>query len=125
MMDINVDLLQWSISFLIKKLELVKELHKATIRKLKKRKVHSPFIDNIWGADLTDMQLINKFNKGFRFLLRVIDTYSKYETNNKDPKFKIGDVIRISKHKNTFTKGYIANWSEEVFVIKKRLELKK
>ena len=42
------------------------------------RKVHSPFIDNIWSADLADMQLISKFNKGFLFLLRVIDIYSKY-----------------------------------------------
>ena len=35
-------------------------------------------IDNIWGADLTDMQLISKFNKGFRFLLCVINIHSKY-----------------------------------------------
>ena len=32
----------------------------------------------MWGADLADMQLLSKFNKGFRFLLCVIDTYSKY-----------------------------------------------
>ena len=42
--------------------ELAEELHKAIIRKLNKRKVHSPFIDNIWGADLAEMQLISKFN---------------------------------------------------------------
>ena len=41
-------------------------------------KVHSPFIDNIWGADLTDTELISKFHKRFRFLLCVIDIYSKY-----------------------------------------------
>ena len=35
-------------------------------------------LDNIWGADLADMQLISKFNKGFRFLLCVIDIFSKY-----------------------------------------------
>ena len=58
--------------------KLAEELHKPIIRKFSKRKVHSPFIDNIWGADLTDMQLISKFNKGFRFLLCVIDIYSKY-----------------------------------------------
>ena len=51
----------------IKNKELPEELHKLIIRKIKKRKVHSPFIDNIWGADLTYMQLISKFNKGFRF----------------------------------------------------------
>ena len=58
--------------------QLAKELHKPIIRKLKKRKVYSGFKDNIWGADLADMQLISKFNNGFRFLLCVIDTFSKY-----------------------------------------------
>ena len=38
---------------------------------------------------------------------------------NKDPKFKIGDVVRISKYKNIFPEGYTSNWSKEVFVIKK------
>ena len=37
----------------------------------------------------------------------------------KDPKFKIGDHVRISKYKNIFAKGYTPNWSEEVFVISK------
>ena len=41
------------------------------------------------------------------------------EINNKDPKFKVGDHIRISKYKNIFATGYMPNWSEEVFVIKK------
>ena len=45
---------------------------------LTKRKVYSAFRDNIWAADLADMQLISKFNKGFRFLLCAIDIYSKY-----------------------------------------------
>ena len=58
--------------------ELAEELHKPVLRKFEKRKVHSYLLDNIWGADLADMQLINKFNKGFRFLLCVIDIYSKY-----------------------------------------------
>ena len=59
-------------------LQLAKELHKPIIRKFQKRKVSLGFRDNIWGADLADMQLISKFNKGFRFLLCVIDTFSKY-----------------------------------------------
>ena len=58
--------------------KLAKELLKPVIIKFNKRKVLSPFIDKIWGADLAIMQLINKFNKGFRFLLCVIDIYSKY-----------------------------------------------
>ena len=230
--------------------------HKPIIRKCEKRKVHAAFKDNIWGADLADMQLLSKYNKGIRFLLCVIDIFSKYawvvplkdkkgisivtalqiilkesnrrakgasaqhvrpnkiwvdkdsefynasfkkrlqandivmysannegksvvaerfirtlkskiykymtsisknvyidklddivdeynntyhttikmkpidvkdntyintdkETNDKDPKFKVGDRVRISKYKNIFAKGYTPNWSEEVFVIKK------
>ena len=41
------------------------------------------------------------------------------EINNKDPKFKAGDRVRISKYKNIFAKGCTPNWSEEIFVIKK------
>ena len=37
------------------------------------------------------------------------------EINEKDPKFKIGHIVRISKYKNIFTKGYVLNWSGEVF----------
>ena len=48
------------------------------MRKFNKRKVHSPFIDNIWGVYLADMQFISKFNKGFSFFLCVFDIYSKY-----------------------------------------------
>ena len=225
--------------------QLANELHKPIIRKFEKRKVYSTFKDNIWGVDLADMQLLSKYNKGIRFLLCVIDIFSKYawvvplkdkkgisivkafqiilkqsnrkpnkiwvdkgsefynayfkkwlrdnniamysthnegksvaaerfirtlkgkiykymtsisknvyidklddivdeynntyhttikmkptdvkdntyintskEINNKDPKFKVGDYLRISKYKNIFGKGYIPNWSEEVFIIK-------
>ena len=41
------------------------------------------------------------------------------EVNDNDPKFKVGDHVRISKYKNNFAKGYTRNWSEEVFLIKK------
>ena len=226
--------------------QLANELHKPIIRKFEKRRVHSTFKDNIWGVDLADMQLLSKYNKGIRFLLCVIDIFSKYawvvplkdkkdtsivkafqiilkqsnrkpikiwvdkgsefynvyfkkwlqdndifmysthnegksvvaerfiktskgkiykymisisknvyidklddivdeynntyhttikmkpidvkdntyihaskEINNKDPKFKVDDHVRISKYKNIFVKGYMPNWSEEVFVIKK------
>ena len=223
---------------------LADELRKPIFRKFEKRKVYSAFKDNIWATDLADMQLISKLNKGFRFLLCVIDIYSKYawvvplkdkkgviivnafqsilkksnrkpnkiwvdkgsefynfkkwlkdnciemfsthnegksvvserlirttknkiykymtstsknvyihklddivhkynnkkhrtikikpidvkdntyidfgkELNDNDPKFKVGDHVRISKYKNIFAKGYTPNWSEEIFVIKK------
>ena len=227
-------------------IQLADELHKPIIRKFKKRKVYSSFRDNIWGVDLADMQLLSKFNKGFRFLLCVIDIVSKYgwviplkdkkgisivdefqkilkesnrkpnkiwvdkgselynnsfkkwlqdndivmystnnegksviaerfirtlknkiykymtsisknvyidqidnigkeynntyhtsikmksvdvkhstyidfkkKSNDKNPKFKVGDHVRISKYNNIFAKGYMLNWSEEIFVIKK------
>ena len=201
--------------------------------------MYSSFKDNIWGVELADMQLLSKFNKGFRFLLCVIDIFSKYawviplkdkkgvsifnafqiilkesnrkpnkiwvdkeskkwlrdnnikmysthnegksviaerfiktlknkiykyilqyqkmcifinymillkkynntyhtsikmkpvdvkdntyidfkkEVNDKNPKFKIGDHVRISKYKNIFAKGYMPHWSEEIFVFSK------
>ena len=89
-MDINVKLLQRFINLLIKKLLVVllkmkicqtKNQHKNYINQLLedlKKKVHSSFIYNIWDADLADMQLISKFRKGIRFLLRVTDIQSKY-----------------------------------------------
>ena len=58
--------------------QLVEELHKSIIRKCKKQRVHSSFKDKIWGAYLADMQLISKYNKGFRFLLCVVDIFGKY-----------------------------------------------
>ena len=59
-------------------IKLANELHKPIIRKFNKRKVYSSFKDNIWGADLADMQLLSKFNKGIKYLLCVIDLFSKY-----------------------------------------------
>ena len=58
--------------------QLANELHKPIIRKFEKRKVYSTFKDNIWGVDLADMELLSKYNKGIRFLLCVIDIFSKY-----------------------------------------------
>ena len=49
------------------------------------------------------------------------NTYINFskEINDGNPKFKIGDIVRISKYKNIFAKDCVPNWSEEVFVIKK------
>ena len=57
--------------------QLAEKLSKLIVRKFEKRKVYSSFIDNMWGADLSDMQLISKFNKRICFLLCVIDIFSK------------------------------------------------
>ena len=49
------------------------------------------------------------------------NTYTNIDKkiNNKDPKFKVGDLVRISKYENVFAKRYVLNWSEEVFVVNK------
>ena len=49
------------------------------------------------------------------------DSFGEYneESNEKDPKFKVNDHVRISKYKNVFAKGYAPNWSEEIFIVKK------
>ena len=49
------------------------------------------------------------------------DSYAEYNenSNKRNPKFKVGDNVRISKYKNIFAKGYVPNWLEEIFVIKK------
>ena len=71
--------------------------------------------------------LVNKYNNIYHKIIKMkpadvkprkyID--SSKEINYQDPKFKFGDTVRISKYKNILAKGYVSNWSEEVFVIKK------
>ena len=55
--------------------------------------------------------------------IEVMDNYyakdPSIKPNKKDPKFKVGDNVRISKYKNIFAKGFIPNWSEDVFLINK------
>ena len=57
---------------------LADELHKPIIRKFNKRKVYPQFKDNTWRVDLADMQSLSRKNKGIKYLLCVIDLYSKY-----------------------------------------------
>ena len=71
--------------------------------------------------------IINIYNNTYHNKIKIkpvdvkSNTYfdSSKEINNKDPKFKIGDIVRISKYENIFAKSYTTIWSEEVFVIKK------
>ena len=71
--------------------------------------------------------LVNKYNNIYHKSIKIkpVDvkpsTYidSSKEINYQGPKFKFGDTVRISKYKNILAKGYVSNWSEEVFVIKK------
>ena len=78
---------------------MVNEFHKLIFRREKKRKIYSSFRDNIWGVDLADMQLLSKFNKGFRFVLYVIDIFSKcaWVVSLKDKK---GGVTIVNAFRN-------------------------
>ena len=76
-------------------------------------------------ADKLD-DIVNEYNNKYRRTIKMkpIDvkdnTYINIdkEINDKDPKFKVDDHVRISKYKNVFAKGYTPNWTEEVFIIK-------
>ena len=71
--------------------------------------------------------IVDKYNNTYHTTIKMkpIDvkdntyTNTDKEINDKGLKFKVGDLVRISKYKNIFTKGYTPNWSEEVFIIKK------
>ena len=66
--------------------------------------------------------IVNKYNNTYHSTIKMKPVDAKSNTyidsskkiNNKDPKFKIGDIVRISEYKNIFAKGYTPNWSEEV-----------
>ena len=57
--------------------ELAEAWHKSVIRKLKRRKNYAKFKDNIWAADLTEMGSLSFSNRGFKYLLSVIDVFTK------------------------------------------------
>ena len=76
--------------------------------------------------------IVNKYNNTVHRTIKMKpievmdDYYAEYNensmelhSNKKNPKFKVGDNVRISKYKNIFAKGYTPNWSEEVFIINK------
>ena len=81
------------------------------------KNVYSDVLDNI----------VNKCNNTAHRTIKMkpIDvtsnSYAEYSenSNEKDPKFEVGDYVRISKYKSIFAKGYTQNWSEEVFIITK------
>ena len=69
--------------------------------------------------------IVSKFNNTYHRTIKMKPVHVKdstyidfkKEVKDKDPKFKVGDHVRISKYKNLFAKGYTPNWSEEVFVV--------
>ena len=72
------------------------------------------------------LDIVNEYNNTYHRTIKMkpIDvqnnTYINIgkEVNDKDPEFKVGDHVRISKYKNIFAKGYTPNWFDEIFVIK-------
>ena len=97
-MDINMGQHERSTNFLIKNVDrpllypgaritsseyqqLAKDLYNLLIKKFQRGNIYSSYRDNIWGADLADIQLIRKSNKEVRFLQRVFNIYSKYAWN--------------------------------------------
>ena len=73
---------------------------------------------NVYTAKLND--LVSKYNNTYHSTIKMKPTYidTSKEINMKNPKCKIDDIVRISKYKNIFWKGYTENWLEEAFMIK-------
>ena len=80
---------------------------------------------NVYFDVLND--IVDEYNNTYRKTIKMKpidvgdDSFAEYneESNEKGPKFKVDDHVRISKFKNVFAKGYTPNWSEEIFVAKK------
>ena len=80
---------------------------------------------NVYIDKLDD--IVNEYNNAYHRTIKMKPVDVKDNTNNdfekevndKDPKFKVGDYVRISKYKNILAKGYTPNWYEEVFFISK------
>ena len=97
------------------------------IRTLKNKiyKYMTSISKNVYIDKLGD--IVKKYNNTYHTSIKMkpVDvkdnTYINFkkEINDKNPKFKVGDHLRISKYKNIFAKGYMPNWSEEIFVISK------
>ena len=100
---------------------------KRFIRTLKRKiyKNMTSISKNVYIDKLDD--IMNEYNNTYHTTIKMKPIYIKDNTysnidkkiNDKGPKFKVGDRVRISKYKNIFAKGYAPNWSEEIFIIKK------
>ena len=75
--------------------QLADELHKPITKNFSKRKVISHGIDKIWSADLVEMQKFSKWNKGIKYLLMVIDVFSKYGVSK-----AFNEIFEKSKRKS-------------------------
>ena len=95
------------------------------ILKNKNYKPMTAISENVYFDVLDDT--VDEYNNTYHKAIKMTaidvgdDSFAKYneECNEKGPKFKVGDRVRISKFKNVFAKRYTPNWSEEIFVVKK------
>ena len=94
-----------------------------------KNKIHkyiTSISKNVYIDKLDD--IVDEYNNTYHGTIKMKPTVVKYNTyidfgkevNYNDPKFKVGDHVKISKYKNMFAKGYTPKFSEEIFVIKKK-----
>ena len=88
--------------------QLAEELHKPITRNFRKRRVISYGIDKIWAADLVEMQTFSKWNKGVKYLLMVIDVFSKYgwikplkDKKTESVSLAFDEIFKKSKRKPT------------------------
>ena len=80
---------------------------------------------NVYFDVLND--IVDEYNNTYHRTIKMkpidvkSDSFAEYnkESNKKDPKFNVGDHVRVSKYKNMFAKGYKSNWSEEIFIFKR------
>ena len=71
--------------------------------------------------------IVNKYNNTVHRAIKMkaidvtSDSFAKYskDSNKRNPKFKVGDHVKIYKYKNLFAKGYAPNWSKEIFIVSK------
>ena len=93
--------------------------------KIKIYKYMTAISNNVYFNFLND--IVNKYNNTYHktFKMKLIDvksdSFAEYnkESNEKDPKFKVGNDVRISKYKKIFADVYAPNWSEDIFVVEK------
>ena len=105
-------------------------LLKDLLKHLKTKFLNIAISKNVYFDVIDD--IVNKYNNTVHKTIKVKpsdvmdDSYDEYnedfnkkDFNKKDPKFKVGNHVRIWKYKNIFAKGYTPNWSEEVFIVSK------
>ena len=89
---------------IISNTELAEALHKPIIRQFGKRKVHSSFIDNIWGTDLADMQLINEFKKG----ITITNAFQKFL----DESYRKPNKLQVDKGSEFYNRS-MKSWLQD------------